>query len=93
MISSKILGLDIKDRLKDKYGIVVDSLSEEQRDKLGKELLDDEAIKQGAKASKKGMSAADKKIADAMRELEKLTSDGSKKTDKTKSPGPISERE
>jgi len=29
MISSKILGLDIKDRLKDKYGKVVDSLSEE----------------------------------------------------------------
>jgi len=43
MISSKIL--NVKDRLREKYGKVVDSLSEDQRDKLEKEMLDDEAIK------------------------------------------------
>jgi hypothetical protein len=34
MISSKILNVDLKDRMIEKYGKAVDSLSEEQRDKL-----------------------------------------------------------
>lgn len=92
MISSKILNvMDIDHKLKDKYGKAIDSLSEDELDKVKKEFLDDEQIKEGVRAKKNGQSEADKKVANDMAELEKLNGDGAKKNDN--SSAPISEKE
>lgn len=73
MMSSSILNVGSKKKMREKYGDTWDKMSPDEKDKISKEEMDKDAVEQGKKATKGRLKKKDKEIVKDLDQVEEGT--------------------